>query len=224
MDFDARDAALVRAVRPYTLTSPERIVALAGAVRWIVEEKIPGAFVECGVWRGGSMMAVARTLLEQGVRDRDLHLFDTFEGMTEPEPEDRDPAGRPAARTFRRMRRLDETADWCRAGEDDVRTNMAGTGYPSKHVHLVKGRVEDTLPAAAPEEVALLRLDTDWYASTRHELVHLWPSLVSGGICVADDYGHWAGHRRAIDEYLEEQGVRVLMHRSDYPGRLFVKP
>jgi O-methyltransferase len=224
VDFDADEVALVRSVSPYTLTSPERIVALAAAVRWIVDEKIPGSFVECGVWRGGSMMTVAHTLLRQGIRDRELYLFDTFEGMTEPSTEDRDPGGRSAMPTFRRMRRSAESSDWCRATEDDVTINMARTGYPLECVHLVKGRVEDTLPSAAPAEVALLRLDTDWYSSTRHELVHLWPKLVAGGVCVVDDYGHWAGHRKAVDEYLEEQGVRVLMHRTDYPGRVFIKP
>ena len=84
--------------------------------------------------------------------------------------------------------------------------------------------VEETIPAQAPARIALLRLDTDWYVSTRHELEHLWPRLVSGGICIIDDYGHWSGSRQAVDEYLAEHDLQVLMHRLDYTGRLIVKP
>jgi O-methyltransferase len=224
-DFDAAETALVQAVRPYTMTSPERVVALSRAVDWIVAESIPGGFVECGVWRGGSMMTVARTLLKHGVTDRDLYLFDTFEGMTAPTSEDLDMSGRSSMPRFRRMQVTENSSTWCRATVDDVAQNMASTGYPADRVHLVQGRVEDTLPGAAPDhDIALLRLDTDWYESTRHELIHLWPRLVSGGICIADDYGYWAGHRKAIDEYLADNGIRVLMHRPDRPGRVFVKP
>jgi O-methyltransferase len=100
---------------------------------------------------------------------------------------------------------------------------MARTGYPADRVHLVAGRVEDTIPGARPEQIAVLRLDTDWYASTRHELRHLWPALVPGGVCIIDDYGHWAGARKAVDEYFAEIGVEVLMHRVDYTARLVVK-
>jgi hypothetical protein len=90
-------------------------------------------------------------------------------------------------------------------------------------VRFVAGRVEDTLPARAPERIAILRLDTDWYESTRHELVHLFPRLSAGGVLIIDDYGHWQGARRAVDEYLEETGVRLLLNRIDTTGRIGVK-
>jgi hypothetical protein len=223
-DFTAGDAALVRSVRPYTMTSPERISALVNAVRWLVDEKVGGAFVECGVWRGGSMMAVARTLLAAGVDDRELCLFDTFEGMTAPTAADQDFRGRRAEGKFLRTRRGANSSDWCRATLAEVRANLARTGYPPARVRYVKGRVEETVPESAPDQIALLRLDTDWYESTKHELVHLWPRLVPGGICILDDYGYWAGCRQAVDEYVAEQGLRVLMHRVDDTGRLIVKP
>jgi hypothetical protein len=222
-DFPPADAALARSVRPYTMTSPERVYALVNAVRWLVDQKVGGAVVECGVWRGGSMMAVARALLEVGVDDRELYLFDTFEGMTAPTAEDRDFRGRRAVGRFEATRRGADSSDWCRATLPEVRANLARTGYPAKRLHYVKGKVEDTLPASAPAEIALLRLDTDWYASTRHELVHLWPRVVPGGVCIIDDYGYWAGSRQAVDEYFAEQGIRVLMHRVDATGRLVVK-
>jgi hypothetical protein len=223
-DFTPDDAALLRLVRGYTMTSPERIYGLVQAVRWLVDERVPGAFVECGVWRGGSMMAAAKALREAGADDRELYLFDTFEGMTAPTAADRDFRGRRADVTFRRSRRGENSSDWCRATLDEVQSNLARTGYPPHRLHYVKGSVEQTVPDAAPDRIALLRLDTDWYESTRHELVHLWPRLVPGGVCIIDDYGYWKGSRQAVDEYLAEQGIRVLMHRLDHTGRLIVKP
>jgi hypothetical protein len=223
-DFTPDEAALVRVVRRFTMTSPERILALVHAVRWLVDARVAGAFVECGVWRGGSMMAVANALTEAGVDDRELYLFDTFEGMTAPSAADRDFRGRQAAVTFRRTSRGGNSSDWCRANLAEVQANLARTGYPPHRLHYVKGSVEETVPDAAPDQVALLRLDTDWYQSTKHELVHLWPRLVPGGVCIIDDYGHWKGSRQAVDEYLAEQGIRVLMHRLDHTGRLIVKP
>jgi hypothetical protein len=88
----------------------------------------------------------------------------------------------------------------------------------------VKGKVEDTIPRAAPKQIALLRLDTDWYESTYHELKHLYPRLVPGGVLILDDYGHWEGARRAVDQYFEEERIRLFLHRIDYAGRLAIKP
>src|SRR3546814_50253 len=83
-DIDAETRAIFRAVSDFTMTSPERIAAVCDAVRYVTHAKIAGAYVECGVWRGGSSMAAARGLMEAGDRTRDLYLFDTFEGMSEP--------------------------------------------------------------------------------------------------------------------------------------------
>ena len=90
-------------------------------------------------------------------------------------------------------------------------------------VEFVQGRVENTLPAAAPPEIALLRLDTDWYESTRHELEHLYPRLVDGGVLIVDDYGYWQGARQAVDEYFGETGEAILLNRIDDTGRIAVK-
>jgi O-methyltransferase len=205
------------------MTSPERVYGLASAARWLVESGVSGDIVECGVWRGGNMVAVAKTLLDADAADRDLFLFDTFAGMTAPTAEDLDHRGRAASTRFAELAGGEQSSDWCRAGIEDVRANLALTGYPPQRLHFVTGMVEETIPAQALETIALLRLDTDWYTSTRHELVHLWPRLVRGGVCIIDDYGHWKGSRQAVDEYLAELGLKVLMHRLDYSGRLIVK-
>jgi hypothetical protein len=121
-------------------------------------------------------------------------------------------------------RDVHKTGYWCYAGIDEVRRNMASTGYPTERVHLAKGPVETTIPDQAPSgAIALLRLDTDWYESTRHELTHLFPLLGEGGILIVDDYGHWEGARKAVDEYLGGLARNFYMHRIDYSGRLLVK-
>ena len=224
-DFEPDLAAVVKRVRKYTMTPPRRIAALCDSVRYVVERDVEGAIVECGVWRGGSMMAAALALLNLGVRDRDLYLFDTFAGMPPPTPEDARSAydGYSPHRRWRRKQRGGGPNRWHYAPVDQVRATLESTGYDPDRLHLVPGRVEDTLPGAAPATVALLRLDTDWYESTRHELVHLYPRLSPAGVLLLDDYGHYAGARRAVDEYFREQGERPLLSRVDYTGRLSVK-
>lgn len=222
-DVSESDRRLLARAARFTMTSLERQVALLEAVRYVIRRGVPGDFVECGVWRGGSSMIVAMALEQMGVRDRDLHLFDTFEGMTPPTDADRSLDGVSALSQLNAASKADAESVWCRAGLDDVRDAMASTGYPMERIHLVKGSVERTLPGAAPDAIALLRLDTDWYESTRHEMQHLFPRLSSAGVLLVDDYGHWQGVRRAVDEYFAEQGGCHLMHRIDYTGRMLVK-
>jgi hypothetical protein len=130
---------------------------------------------------------------------------------------------RGASVEFERSRRGSDTSDWCYASLEDVRQNLASTGYGMERIAFVKGKVEDTLPGSAPDSISLLRLDTDWYESTLHELVHLFPRLSAGGVLIIDDYGHWRGARRAVDEYLRDNSIRMLFDRVDYSGRIAVK-
>jgi O-methyltransferase len=221
-DFAEHHAEVWRRVGRYTMTTPGKIEALAQAVEYAVSRPVPGAFVECGVWRGGSMMAIALTLLRLGETDRDLYLFDTFEGMTPPGAEDVKKGGRHASEVLRSSPR--DSSVWAIASLDEVRDVVLGTGYPEERIHFVKGPVEETLPAHAPAEVALLRLDTDWYASTKHELVHLYPRLVAGGVLIIDDYAFWRGSRQAVDEYVRENELKLLLIRIDHGARVAIKP
>jgi hypothetical protein len=170
------------------------------------------------------MMAIARTLIEVGATDRDLYLFDTYEGMTAPTKRDRDLWSRSAADLLGRTRKREGDTVWSLATEEEVRSNMAQTGYPMDRVHLVRGTVEETLPRAAPPAIALLRLDTDWYESTLHELRQLYPRLARGGALAIDDYGYWQGAREATDEYFASQDVRPILQRVDFTCRAGVKP
>ncbi len=216
---------IIERTRGVTMTPWPRVAALVEAVRYTHRRGIGGAFAECGVWRGGSVLAMILALQELGVEDREIYLYDTFTGMTEPGSEDVSPYGGSAA---------DLTPQSASEGwrfffdpdtfnEESVRELLAQTGYPEGLLKLVPGRVEETIPDTAPDRVALLRLDTDWYESTRHELVHLYPRLQLGGVLIVDDYGHWEGARRAVDEYFEASAEPVLLNRIDYAARLAVR-
>ena len=218
--LDPAATQTVRLVKPFTMVGPERLAAVVDAARYVVRNGIPGALVECGVWRGGCAMAMARTLLEEGAVDRELWLYDTFSGMTPATDVDRTYAGKTADEVLARFAPGDPRL-FCPL--DDVRAHLAATGWPEDRARFVVGPVEETVPAEIPAQIALLRLDTDWYESTRHELVHLFPRLAPGGVLIVDDYGHWEGCRRAVDEYFAEHQVPMLLARTDYTGRMGVK-
>jgi O-methyltransferase len=225
LDFSPFQKTLLKRVRPYTMTSAERVAVLETAIRHVTGQNYPGAFVECGVAKGGSTMAMAYTLLELGTTGRELYLYDTFEGMPEPEPVDRGRLGEPATRSWRKRRDAAGHSTWINHGEDEVRANLARTGYPPERLHFIKGKVEDTLPAQAPPgAIALLRLDTDWYASTKAELDHLFPKLVRGGIVIIDDYFRWQGARKAVDEYTALHAIPIFWVRVDDSSVIAVKP
>jgi O-methyltransferase len=222
-DFTPHHIAILNQTAPYTLTSPERIFSLIEAVSHVVRQNVPGAIVECGVWRGGSMMATALTLLSMNRSDRDLYLFDTFEGMPMPQDVDIHASGQAAMVEFTQEQRGDDSSAVCYASLNEVKAAMASTRYNPERVHFIRGKVEDTIPSEAPESIALLRLDTDWYESTRHELEHLYPRLSPGGILIIDDYGDWQGARKATDEFIAKHAASLFLSRIDDTGRLAVK-
>lgn len=218
---------IVDEVRQYTMVSTERLLANMDAVRYAVQREVPGALVECGVWRGGSVLAMIRTLQLLGVEDRDVYLYDTFEGMTEPGELDTSPFEPPARATWDATPTGSTPWRWAFDAAvydvDLVQALLTATGYPPERLHVVQGPVEQTLPGTAPDKVAVLRLDTDWYESTWHELVHLYPRIAPGGVLIVDDFGHWDGARRAVEEYFTTQAPTILLTRTDYTGRIGVK-
>lgn len=219
-DATSEQIEIVASVRDLTMTSPERVLALCNAVEYVLQSGISGDLVECGVWRGGSMAAAAKTLVNNGATDRSLWMYDTYDGMSEPTEQDVDLRGQMAEDLMNEQDRNDSTSVWCCSPFEQVKTTMAQTGYPDERVKFVEGKVEDTLPVTAPDKIALLRLDTDWYESTRCELEYLFPRLVPGGVLIIDDYGHWEGCRRAVDEYFQQNKICMLLNRIDYTGRI----
>jgi O-methyltransferase len=223
-DMEPEFKLLYEICRAETMTSIERMHALWSAVRYVCAAGIPGDIVECGVWRGGSMMLAAQTLTEAGDVARGLWLYDTFEGMTAPGAADvQAMSGRAAEDILSGEAKSGENPFWAIANRQLVEANMARTGYPQRNLHFIEGRVEDTIPAVVPGAVSILRLDTDWYESTRHELTHLWPRLSKGGVLIVDDYGYWQGARRAVDEHLASLIDPPMLARVDFTGRVAVK-
>jgi O-methyltransferase len=220
-DLTDEEWEIYRKVEPYTMTGVERVVTLIRAVRYLIDNGIEGDFVECGVWRGGSMMAVAYALKSKGATGRKLFLYDTFSGMPPPSVRDVRYDGETASGLL--ATRTKDAPLWAYASLEDVTANLTSTGYPMENLRLIRGKVEDAIPREAPARICLLRLDTDWYESTRHELIHLYPRLERNGILVIDDYGHWRGAKEATDEFFDQSKPAPFLHRIDYTGRLIVK-
>lgn len=206
--------------KDYTMTSKEKMYSLYRAVLFIINSKIEGDFVECGVWRGGSAMLIAQTLIELNVINRKIYLYDTFEGMTEPKEEDYNLVGiRNQAK--QKWEKTKMHNGWCYASLQEVQANMALTKYPREQLVFVKGKVEETIPKQTPIKISLLRLDTDWYESTKHELVHLFPLLTKNGVLILDDYGFWMGSKKAVDEYFTNKPI--LLNKIDESGMIGLK-
>ena len=213
---------IIAHVQPYTMTSPERIASLCHAIEYITQSEISGDIVECGVWKGGSTMAAILALLRHGSNERNVYLYDTFQSMPPPLDIDKSiQSGRSATEIMANTPRTESI--WSYSPVEEVRKNVFALGYPSDRVVFVKGRVEETLPKCSPAKIALLRLDTDWYESTHHELTYLYPLLTSRGVLIIDDYGHWEGAKKATDEYIVNNNLSILLNRIDYTGRIAVK-
>jgi O-methyltransferase len=220
-DYDEDFCEIIRAVRPYSMTGNDKLHALISATKYVSRYNVPGDIVEFGVWRGGGMKAVALTLEAVDDFSRDLYLYDTFEGMTAPTEKDVRFDGAPAAGLLETSGK--DTAVWAVASLEDVQERFAGGRYPQEKIHYIKGPVEETIPAQLPEQISILRLDTDWYESTDHEFKHAYDRLVSGGVLMIDDYGWWQGSRTATDEFLERTGEKLLLLRMA-SGRVAIKP
>ena len=210
-DFNELDIRIFRAVEDFTMTTAIRVHAIIQAVKYILKNKIDGDLVECGVWKGGSIMAMALALKELGDTRREIYLYDTFSGMSTPTNVDISYNGASAQ------------IGLLYSSLEEVKSNVYSIGYPNDKFHFIQGKVEDTIPENIPEKIALLRLDTDWYESTKHELLHLFPLLSNKGVIIIDDYGQWQGARKAVDEYILENKLCILLNRIDYSCRIGLK-
>ncbi|HWV71135.1 MAG TPA: TylF/MycF/NovP-related O-methyltransferase [Pseudosphingobacterium sp.] len=222
-DFDTDTIDTYVKIKPFTMTTPERVASLCAAVNYLTRNNIKGDFVECGVWRGGSTMAAIDTLMKAGDISREIYLYDTFEGMSEPTEHDKAFTGLTAGEMLQADNKQIVASNWCYSALEEVEKNINSLDYPVSQIRYVKGKVEDTIPQTVPQKIALLRLDTDWYESTAHELKYLYPLLAPGGIIIIDDYGHWEGARKAVDEYIASENLPLFLHRIDYSGRIGIK-
>jgi hypothetical protein len=225
VEFDDADKRIVQHVvdKKLTMTSRERLFATLFACRNVMDAGIEGDFVECGVWRGGNALIAADVFARTGAPGN-ICLFDTFAGMTAPGEQDFAAADGSSPQERYEDSKRGNRSDWCFASLDDVKKNFRDAGVLTDKVRFIQGDVLETLSNDdnLPDKIAVLRLDTDWYESTKKELETLWPRLSKGGILMIDDYGHWGGARKAADEFFTAEG-RPFFHYIDYTGRLAVK-
>lgn len=226
VELDRSDIELIRHVRDskFTMTSIPRLVNTLKSCRYAVENNIPGDFVECGVWRGGNGI-LAKKIFERLGSDKKVWMFDTFQGMTAPTSEDIAAKTQVAAEGQFLQSQKASFNKWCYASLEDVRKNFTDSGINMDSIKFIKGDVCETLQDSqnVPTEISVLRLDTDWYASTKAELEVLYPKLSDRGVLLIDDYGHWEGARKAVDEYFSSANYKPLFNVVDYTGRSAVK-
>lgn len=223
--LDKNDKAFIEIYekcRAYTMTSIERMYSLYKAVEYIVKLKIPGDMVECGVWKGGSSMLIASTLLKMNETTRKIYLYDTYAGMNKPTEKDIDFLGRPAIREWKSNQK-DSFNKWAYSALEETRYNLFKTGYPREKLIFVKGKIEEIVLKIIPDKIALLRLDTDWHDSTYHELYHLFPRLIVNGVIIIDDYDFFRGQREAVDKYFNENNINMLLNIIDGTARIGIK-
>jgi hypothetical protein len=197
------------------MTSNARIVELYNSLEHIRINKIEGDFVECGVWKGGNILGIMEYLNFHKMTNRNVWLYDTFQGMTQPEDIDVDLYERKASNILEEV--------MCYENLENVKKTLSLSNFPKDNVKYVAGDVSETLDFIynLPEKISLLRLDTDWYKSTLKELSVLYPKVTKNGVLIVDDYGHWKGSKKAVHEYFNINEIKI--YNIDYTGIKIIK-
>lgn len=230
-DLLAEANETIRVIRSHTMLPYRRLVTLYQQAVFCEATNLPGSFVECGVWKGGAVGLMALANLRHGSTRRHLHLFDSFEGLPEP---DQSVDGQRATEFAQRVGggvggklvALEGAFEGVGTLEVNQELLEQTIGYPPEYLHYHKGWFQDTLPEQAADvgEIAILRLDGDWYSSTKLCLMHLYEKVVRGGFVVLDDYGWFEGSKKAVDEFMEREGVKAFLNHIDNAGRYWIKP
>jgi O-methyltransferase len=207
----------IEIVKPFTMTSEERIISLFESLEYIRINNIEGDFVECGVWKGGNILGMMEYLSHYNITDRNIWLYDTFNGMTDPEEEDIDFNNTRANDIIDNIR--------CYSNLEEVKMNLSASNLPKDLLVYVIGDICETLnyQKNIPKKISILRLDTDWYKSTKKEMEILYPRLTNNGVLIVDDYGHWKGSKKAVDDYIEEKKLNLEIEKIDYTGIKIIK-
>jgi len=208
--------------KQYSMTTINNLFATALACKYIINKGINGDFVECGTYRGGHAL-LAAGIFKLHNQTRKVWMYDTFEGMTQPEEIDVEVKSDLKAAHFYESYRKDSITNWCYASELEVRNNFKQMDLLNDNIRFIKGDVHLTLldSVKLPNKIAILRLDTDWYSSTKVELDVLYPLLTHSGVLIIDDYGWWTGSKLATDEYFKNNVV--FMNYIDQGARIWTK-
>jgi O-methyltransferase len=188
----------------------------ADAVNYILKNNIDGVIIECGV-ESGNFEHIWINELQKHNTVRDIYLYDTFGGLVEPTEYDytcKDAkiysmSKEQVYNTWKGYIINEKTNGWCYTPLEKVKNRLNATGYPQNNLHYIVGDVCETLKdkTQIPEKIAILRLDTDWYESSKYELEQMYDNVVSGGVIIFDDYYHWDGQRRATDDFFKSRGI-----------------
>ena len=226
-DIKEYEKRLIDNAKQFSMTSKIRMLALCRAFKYVQENNIDGDLVECGVWKGGNLILLENLMYEFNKFDRKILGFDTFEGMTEPNEFDINLKNQEAKKLLNIEKKIENNVkenNWCFSSYDSVLKNFT-ENTKSNNLTLIKGDVKETLnkDENLPKKISILRLDTDFYESTKIELEKLYPLLSKNGILIIDDYGHWQGAKKAVDEYFKKINYKPLLNIVDYSCRLIIK-
>jgi len=217
-EIDETNKKLINSIDEYSLTPLVRRWMLIKSLHYINKDMIEGDIVECGIWRGGNLF-LAKKIQDTYYKEikRSIYGYDTFEGMPEPSAHD----GLRVNEVYQDFKRRNEP--WTKASLEDVISSSKRLFSNTDDLIFVKGKVENTLVEKdnLPEKISLLRLDTDFYESTKIELETFYPLLSKKGVLIIDDYGDFPGCRKAVDEYFLERNV--LMVGVDKSCRIIIK-
>lgn len=223
VELSEKDKNLINLISNYSMTPKIRIYNLLQALRYLKNKKILGDYVECGVWKGGNILLLKKFLETEDMYQRNIYAYDTFEGMTSPDENDFEISNNNFATKLLEKDKNKKTNVWGICSLEEVKKNISINVKNLENIKFIKGPVENTLNENKniPEKISLLRLDTDWYQSTKKELEVLYEKVESGGVIIIDDYGHWGGSKKAVDEFFSNKFV--WMHYVDYACRLIIK-
>lgn len=224
IELSKDDNELINLVSNYSMTPKIRIYNLLQSLRHIKYHNIIGDYVECGVWRGGNLILFNKFIENEDFKsNKKIFAYDTFEGMTDPDENDFDLSSKISAKDLLKKDAKKKTNVWGICNLEQVKLNLNKNLKNINNINLIKGSVEETLNSInnIPEKISLLRLDTDWYSSTKKELEVLYEKVSSGGVIIIDDYGHWGGAKKAVDQFFRDK--YVWMHYVDYACRLIIK-
>ena len=219
IELSKTEEKLVKKCLQYSMTNIERMWSLIQSFHHVRQESLLGDFVECGVWKGGNIILLKK-LIEKFNLKKKIYGFDTFEGMVEPSSYDVNYNNKSAKKMFDEHK--NQKIGFAMCSLEEVEKNITKNTSIDK-ILLIKGKVENTLKIKnnLPKKISILRLDTDFYESTKIELEILFPRLVKGGVLIIDDYGFWKGSKKAVDEYFGN--YRQFLHYVDHSCRLLIK-
>lgn len=217
------DRELIQLVKPFSMSDNIRLVELINSVNYIIKNKIMGDYVECGVWKGANLVLMQKLLERNNIDNVKVYGYDTFEGMSKPSKYDYDLWGNKAEDLMKKTKKKEGRGIWAFSSLETVKLNIENSVNYKENINLIKGMVENTLVLEEnlPKKISILRLDTDFYESTKIELEILFPLLEKGGVLIIDDYGHFKGARKAVDEYFENQ--QIWLKYVDYTCRIYIK-